>query len=738
MNTTTKLLAGAALLPALAFADNYYWNTDAAQSAAAPLDWHSVSSWKVGGDSQWDPDATAVPVAGTDDVYFRLGRQDFFITAYQDINVVNLFPWVNYGDGHASMTFLLDPAATLNIRNGVELRHSYFVGGDEGVAVANSPKSFSFLSGTLDMSNGEYDPFTLSASSRSTMRFAGADTTVRNATIMANGHDISLAFEDGVTCENVKVSFSPYGGNEQYTNSLVITGPTTDMGDFTLDGNGAFASSVVISNGVHFDSFTFFRQFNGADLSGVPDGFSAETVFTTRDVQIDMGWVQAFAPRGYKFDFGPGSRIGWKGDDMKGMAYSQNEVAFHGSNTVGTNININISGSDSALRVFDGASVESRFVNVGYENPTASNLLASVSGTNSSWLVEPIDSELGAVVIVGKGNGNGSYVRGAKLVVEDGATFCVSTNRNWRNGNISRNTTGIMIGLEHGDDGNSVLVRNGATVTNDLWTGIGGAFLASGGRGGSDNLLRVEDATYIGGFGADSVYSTVLFLSGGNGYSNRLEVVDGAYAKFCGGAMMTWPAATQCGGSSIMVDDSVLEFDGRIDMSGETADYGRSRISVSGKSGRLSAALLSVGSGYSNIDTDKVGFDVALSIAAGRTAADGPVLHLTGAVSDNNQDVLNAIGQENPVDALSVTLDIDRKFATSGHDNVIELIRVDTGNDATRFFSNWAGIQKLCDTLQSTADLKGCTLSCESDWDNRTMVIRLEAGAPSGTVILFK
>ncbi|MBO7688410.1 MAG: hypothetical protein J6V72_18655, partial [Kiritimatiellae bacterium] len=64
------------LCVAPAEAADYYWAAGKAQSAASPLAWDDVGSWLVGGDSQTDPAATALP-GQTDTVFFRKKADDF-------------------------------------------------------------------------------------------------------------------------------------------------------------------------------------------------------------------------------------------------------------------------------------------------------------------------------------------------------------------------------------------------------------------------------------------------------------------------------------------------------------------------------------------------------------------------------------------------------------------------------------------------------------------------------------
>ncbi len=720
---------------ALAFSEsclaaNFYWNTSADQSAASPLDWNDPSSWKTPDDAEYTPVSETVP--GTSDPkYFRLGRRPLFISSSTDITTPGFYPWLYYADFAEAISFLLDPAATLFSTGMVELRRDYAVSNPD---LSMMRKEFNFLSGTLDMSNGSGGKNEIRTDSYATLRFSGPNTRIKNASIAIMDHDNAIVFDNGVKCENVSVAFNPYGDHVNSSNSLVITGSDTDMGAFTLEGNNAWASSVTISNGAHFDSFLFKRGFDGSNYPNLPADADPTTRFSTSNVQLDMSWWQAFAPRGYKFDFGPGSHIGFVGGDTKGVGNSDVSILFHGAGTIGTNINFALCAPNSEFRVYDGATVKGSHGRIGYERPDAENVVGRISGAGSLWLVEPVNSDLEPVVTIGHGNGGNNYFKGALLVVEDGATMCVSTNRNIRNGQVCSRPTGILIGKETGDDFNTMIVRDGAVVTNDCWTGVGGTFVASGGVGGHDNLLRISNAEYHGGVGNDGIYTTTLFLGGQNGYSNRFEVVNGGLATFKGGVMMS--RFTTGGGSSILVDDSELRIQGKIDMPNQTSRYGRSRISVVGRHGRLSASAITVDSGYANIDTSSVGFDLFLEVSDGRTAADGPMILLTDELQDNSKDVINALGQD--IDALAVSLDISRKFARSGRRNKIELIKVTCEpSHWDRYFGNVAGLNALCASLIDSTDLKGCTLTCEADQENRSVSLCLAAGPKTGTIIMI-
>ena len=125
-------------------------------------------------------------------------------------------------------------------------------------------------------------------------------------------------------------------------------------------------------------------------------------------------------------------------------------------------------------------------------DPTA----GSVSGAGTVWNVLAKDMELESALIVGRTE-SGLPGTGNTLIVEDGAYLHVSDVESYKNGRKVENLTGILVGIRSGDNGNALVVRDGAIVTNDYWTGVGGTFNSSNEdcTGGNFNRLVVSNAT---------------------------------------------------------------------------------------------------------------------------------------------------------------------------------------------------------------------------------------------------
>jgi len=709
MNNSKMIAVLTVGLVAQAFAGDYYWDKTLTQSSAAPLDWNQASSWRVGGNSEWDPKAENVPVRGQDIAIFR------GVNAYAQVNQATEMPatylWCesNRYDG--------DPS-TVDIR--MTPLGSLHYGFTEMVPRC----SLSFSGGSLLVDEG------MELYANQDCRLSFSELAMTNLTVQMFRHDGTLHLHN-VTGDKIRVNAAVYNDADNANNLVVIDGPT-EMGDFVLGGH-YYNSKVYVTNGTKFASFSFSRN----DATRYPDGAVLSNLFYT--AQVDLGTVY-FGAKGknepfytipeYTFDFSAGTRLAFSMWDPVWLSGRDNTFRFSGDGTYATNFTVNVRGNGSKLEVLDGAFVESRRLNLGYEE-TGAAVSARVAGVGTKLLVQPNDMELESVLVVGSGNNDNPSV-GNTLVVEEGAIVQISTNRSFKGGTeIKTRLTGLMIGKESSDDDNAVIVRSGAVVSNDFWTGIGGSFCNAGARGGKNNLLRIDNATYLGGLAYNDVWDTTLYVGGEYGYSNRLEVVNGGYAKFSG--CMSTARGPSAGGAQILVDNATLEIASKFDIYWTTLAYGNPHIVIGGSNGVFRVGGLTFDPGWNNADL-ATAFEFDLKVGKGRRAEHGALVEVTGAMYDFNKDAF--VGKCAGKDTLRVALEIDPKWATSGNDNTITLISAGYGNGDYRYTES--GVNAIKDALAATVAGTGCALSTTVDGEAKAVKLQLTAGSKSGLIVVVR
>lgn len=688
--------------------ENYFLNWHLPNSPESPLDWNDYRNWKVGGDSESDPIATALPVRGTDMVIFRGATVHVKVDQPTEMPVVQLNGSSNRFEGDPSEVHLyITPSGSLHY------------GFTELVAGSSLYVSGG---GTLLVDDG----MEFSSNPGSVVSFS--DVSMSNLTINAMRHDENVGLH-GVTADKLAVNLATYNDSDNADNVLVIDGESK-IGDFTLGGH-YYDSTVYVTNGPVFRSFTFSR----GEATRYNEGTVLSNLFYASGVDLGNVTLPINSLPDYIYWLDGGTRAAFTMWDPATIGGSGDVMRISGQGTIVTNLTVTFAGRDSKLEISDGASVESRRVLLGYGG--VSGVSARVSGSGTTWLLQPRNMELESVLSIGQGNGTDQPSAGNVLIVEDGAVVNVSTNFSFNNEKMVERLTGILIGAEPGDDNNMMIVRSGAIVSNDYWTGVGGTFNSSGAEGGKGNVLRVDNATYLGGIRYNDVWDATLFLGGGHGISNRLEVVNGGVARFTG--CVQFARGKDGGGSAIFIDDGKVEIASRGDIYPATLEYGRSTIEIGGKTGSFKIAELTLSGHDDAVGQDNgwmassTGYNLVLHVDRNRKSDDGPMFTTTGAMYDQSKDVF--VGKASK-DTINVTLDINSKWARSGKDNTITLISAGYGNNDYRYTEN--GLNAIKAELADTVESAGCTLSVSHDEANRRILLTLTAGAKSGFAIVVR
>ena len=695
-------------------AADYYWAAGKTQSASSPLDWNDLGSWFSGGDSQSDPAATTLP-GQKDTVYFRKKADDFvtFGTAASIELPDTVYLGRNASEPGVSVSFVGNPATVVT-------PHFFEL----------SPyASISLLSGKWRWNTGSE----LYMNSPSSFKATGNGVEVGNVKIQAFGGGNVVEFSAGVAAGNVQVNLGTYNNADAVDNSLVIVGPGTAMGDFTLGGH-YFNSSVSISGGVVFESFRFEKLNNGINFGEYTD-FTNH--FEASDVDFGRVYWESRPVANAAFMFGSNVKVPFDGEYIW-VSGPSNILSFAGMGCYATNASFSVNGSGTRLSVTDGAFVESRRMSLGYGG--ASGVTARVSGHDTTWLVQPKDMEYeGAIVVGGKNDGRSSC--GNSLVIDDGAHVNITTNLNYETKGNWQRLGGFLIGAEDGDDRNSVRIASGAVVTNYYWLCIGGGWMNNNGSGGSFNRLVVDGATLCSAarwYGADVVTDTTLYLGRFTGCSNSLEVVNGAYFKSVGA--LTACGDTAAGGSSIFVENSVAELGNRIILPKKNYDAGGLSITVGGTNGTIRTGCLLLDDGYSDLGNS--GYDLTFRIPKKGRSVEVPMLDLTGDFyeGNGNKDAFWGVAANQNTSSCRLHFDINARWAHSGRGNSIILIAqgYEEGhyNDKGRYAE--AGLNKLAELYAEDENLAGCTLSVSHDETNRRLLLRLTAGAQSGFAIFVR
>ena len=699
---------------ASAAAADYYWAAGETQSASSPLDWNDLGSWFLGGDSQYDPAATTLP-GQTDTVYFRKKADDFvtFGTA-ASIELPNtVYLGRNASEPGVSVSFVGNPATVVT-------PHFFEL----------SPyASLSLLSGKWRWNTGSE----LYMNSPSSFKATGNGVDVDNVKIQAFGGGNVVEFSAGVAAVNVQVNLGTYNNADAIDNSLVIVGPGTAMGDFTLGGH-YFNSAVSISGGVAFDSFKFERLNNGVNVGEYTE---LTNHFEASDVDFGRLYWESRPIANAAFMFGSNAKVPFDGEYIW-VSGPSNILSFAGMGCYATNASFSVNGSGTRLSITDGAFVESRRMSLGYGG--ASGVTARVSGHDTTWLVQPKDMEFeGAIVVGGKNDGRSSC--GNSLVIDEGAHVNITTNLNYGTKGSWERLGGFLVGAEEGDDRNSVRIASGAVVTNDYWLCIGGGWMNNNGSGGSFNKLVVDGATLCSAarwYGVDVVYDTTFFLGRTTGCSNSFEAVNGAYFKSVGA--LTACGDTAAGGSSILVENSIAELGNRIILPKKNYDAGGLSITVGGTNGTIRTGCLLLDDGYSDLGNS--GYDLTFKIPREGRSVDSPMIDLSGAFyeGNGNKDAFWGVAVNQNTSSCRLHFNINGKWARSGKNNSIILIaqgyEENHYGDKGRYAES--GLTKLAEIYAVDPDLAGCTLAVSHDEANRRILLTLTAGSKAGFAVVVR
>ena len=699
---------------ASAAAADYYWAAGKTQSASSPLDWNDLGSWLSGGDSQYDPAATTLPQQ-TDTVHFRMKADDF----------------VTFGTA-ASIEL---PNVVYLGRGASEQGVSVSFVGNAGTVV--TPHFFELSGGAaLSLLSGKWhwsSTTEMNLNSPSSFTASGNGVEVRNLKIQVMGGGNAVEFSDGVAAHAVQVNLGTYNNGDAVGNTLRIAGPGMTMGDFTLGGH-YFNSTVSISGGVVFDSFRFERLNNGLNLGEYTD---VTNHFEASDVDFGRVYWESRPVANAAFMFGCNVKVPFDGEYIW-VSGPSNFLSFVGQGCYATNASFCVNGAGTSLSIADGAFVESRRMLLGYG--CAGGVSARVSGSGTTWLVQPKDMEFeGAVVVGGKNDGRPSCDN--SLVIDNGAHVNITTNLNYgTKGNWER-LGGFLIGAEEGDDRNSVRIASGAVVTNDYWLCIGGGWMNNNGSGGSFNKLVVDGATLCSAarwYGADVVYDTTFFLGRTTGCSNSFEAVNGAYFKSVGA--LTACGDTAAGGSSILVENSIAELGNRIILPKKNYDAGGLSITVGGTNGTIRTGCLLLDDGYSDLGNS--GYDLTFMIPKEGRSVDSPMIDLSGAFyeGNGNKDAFWGVAVNQNTSSCRLHFNINGKWARSGKNNSIILIaqgyEENHYGDKGRYVES--GLTKLAEIYAADPDLAGCTLAVSHDEANRRILLTLTAGSKAGFVVVVR
>ncbi|MGI5869922.1 MAG: hypothetical protein ACOX9C_10830 [Kiritimatiellia bacterium] len=687
----TILLAASA---ATAFAgDNFYWSAVAPQ----PANWNDLASWKIGGESQWDPDATVFPSAANQDVVNFRGF-DAAVTA--NAGATNVF-WILKAVNGASVTF--QPP-------GVSAFEGVFAEFDPGCA-------FSVLSGTFAMPARE-----IYAKSPASIRFEGVGTRVIGRAagggnndylqIQVFDHDGDIRFRNGVHASNVRVNLSTFD-HSGYDNRLLIDGTGTVIDDLYVGGR-YYNSEIRVEDGATVNGMKFKYEENI-----VPAVALATNLFHVENATVNglvFEWEFAQLPRA-AFVFGPGSQVFMPAWDGHALVSSNALLRVAGEDAVFSNFNFRVSSRDARIEVADGATPVSRWFRMGCGG---ADQVGRVSGADTCWTLVPNDMELEGVFIVGELDA-GRPGAGNTLFIEDGATVNIVTNNSFKNGQLIVRLTGFLVGKEPGDDGNAVYVRNGAVVDNATWTGVGGTFISSGGDGGDGNLFCVSNAVYRGGTGYNDLWDATLFVGGMQGSGNTFEVLDGGTASFSGCVQLA--RGGDSGGNVLRCRNARLDVAYKINLVPATLANGPCRVEIGGTNGVVAAQIIDR-ENFNGVDDPLI---VSLSIPAEGRSTTEPFLRL--GEQPNKFDPALATG------GIVLGLDIDRHWAQSGRDRTIDLVSL-ANNPGNPGMAEYI-LTQFASTV-SSEDLGDCGTSVEFDAASAAWILRLTAANPSGTLVTIR
>ncbi len=690
MKSTALRILFLSIFAATALAgENYYWSAVAPQ----PANWNDLSSWKIGGNTQWDPDATVFPSAANSDIVFFRG---FDAAVSANAGVTNAFFTLKAIEG-ASVAF--QPPATTTF---------------EGVfAEFASGCPLAVLSGTFAMPAHE-----IYANQPAFLRFEGAGTRVVGRAVGGSsgdylqiqvfGHDGDVRFRNGVHASNIRVNLCPFD-NSGYGNRLLVDGAGTVVDDLYVGGR-YYNSEIRVEDGATVNGMKFKYEQN----------VSPDAALTTNLVYVENATVNGLAFEGEfaqlpraALVFGPGSHVAMPAWDGHALVSSNALLRVAGAGAVFSNFNFRVSSRDARIEVVDGATPVSRWFRMGYGG---SGQVGRVSGAGTRWTLAPRDSELEGVFSVGEQDA-GRPGSGNTLFIEDGAAVNIVTNDSFKDGRLTIRLTGFLVGKEPGDDGNAVYVRNGAVVDNAVWTGVGGTFNSSGADGGDGNLFSVSNAVYRGGTSYNDIWDTTLYIGGMTGASNIFEVVDGGTASFSGCVRLA--RGSDSGGNVLRCRNARLDVASSILLDAGTLAHGPCRVEIGGASGGVVANAIDR-QNFTGVDP----LILALSIPAEGRATPAPFLNLLE--KPNKFDPALATG------AIALELDIDRHWAQSGRGNAVALVSLanNPGNPGMAEY-----ILKQLAATSAPEDLGTCKTSVAYDAVADAWILSLEAGAPAGTLV---
>ena len=728
MNTRFLALSALASLLAIpAAAENFYWSS----TAANPGDWNTLSNWKTGGDSQWDPAATALPVPGVDTVTFRTGAHT--VTAQSGSTIT--FDQIYIGergknvDDPANITFNA-PGATFD--------------GPNGSLNVNDRASFTLAGGWLRGSASELgERRQIKQETPGTIAFRGASSAVSDWEILVNTYpDSAIVFSDGVHATNILLNLTPYD-NGHPGNSVTISGAGTTIRGLAFDG-WFHGTTNRIENGAVVENLKLVTKNIEDIVRWNVGGDIPETRLEVRNATVDgltggdnksgVNYDFRLHPR-YTLAFEEGSRVNMS-DDNSPFLSSNGLIRVAGTGSVFTNFNFWVSSRDTRVEVADGADVLTRKFILGQH---ASGCTATLSGPNTLWTVTPREAKVEGFFSVGEG-GDGIAASNNWFVVENGARYIYTNSLTQPGGQAFNKSVGLLIGGGVGDFGNRAVVRSGAVVENSGATSIGGGFEQRV-TGGVGNLLRIEGngTVYRGGVGYADLWDSELFFGGSGSRSNALEVADGAVAEFTGAAWFGGYYDTGLGGARISVDNASLSIATKVDCGAAALEYGPHALEVRGTNGTFRVGSIMQDNQCANTDW---AWRLAFGIPAGGRTTDAPMIEVTDVLFDENK---NAVVKGN----CQPVFDIDRHWAQSGRGNFITLVAVTGGDQFATGEQHWWKYRDGLQAIAAKADpaqLGGCRLSVvvdredpEVEWSTvQSVGLVLEAGAPPGTVLIVR
>ena len=723
MNTRLSgLLALVSLLALPAAAENFFWSSTVPSGS-----WNGSTSWRIGGDSEWDGATNAPPVAGVDTAIFRSGTHT--VTAPSGSTVT--FGQINIGergrnvDNPANITFNA-PGATFD--------------GSNGFIWINDRASFTLAGGWLRGGANEWgDLKQINRETSGTLAFRGASSAVSDWEILVNTYpDSAVVFSGGVHATNILLNLTPYD-NGHPGNSVTVTGAGTVVEGLSFAGR-YYNTTNRIANGAVVNNLKFTIDNNLANWT--PDEPVVETRFEI------VGATVGHMLGGQKGRNEPDLRFGPKTSLVFGegtlatnnweyMTFNSPEglIRVAGAGSVFTNFNFWVSSRDTRVEVADGADVLTRKFILGQH---ASGCTATLSDPDTLWTVTPRESKVEGFFSVGEG-GDGIAASNNWFVIENGARYVFTNSLTQAGGQSFNKAVGLLIGGGLGDYGNGVVVRSGAVVENSGATSIGGGFERV--TGGVGNLLRIEgDGTvYRGGVGYADLWDSELLFGGSGSSSNALEVADGAVAEFTGAAWFGGYYDTGLGGARITVDNGALSIATKVDCGAAAMEYGPHTLEVRGTNGTFRVGSILQDNQCANTDW---AWNLKFGIPAEGRSTDAPMLEVTGVLWDENKNAV-AKGNCQPV------FDIDRHWAQSGRGKFVTLVAVTGGDQFATGEQRWWKYRDGLQAIAAKADpaqLDGCKLSVvvdredpEIEWSTVQRVrLVLESGAPRGTVIVVR